>query len=343
MSIDAVHQWTPCINGRREAGALAWVAHVMSTEFRSTSFVCPNAAAAPIDAVLREHFEGSSWAAVRKLVTSGKVLINGNYAASPRDVVLPGATVELRMTAPRRRSDAADDSLIEYVDADVVVVRKPAGLSSVRHDNEPTSLEEVLPEVLRRRGMRNVHRVEVVHRLDKVTSGLMLFALNDAARRHLKEQLRVRSVGRVYAAVVHGEIQNQTISLRLVRDRGDGVRGITTDPTLGNHATTHVKVLERVGRVTLVECRLETGRTHQIRIHLSAQGHPIVGDAVYGKGRDAVGRRAPRTLLHAQSIEFQHPKEDRRVRFEQGPPPDFVNYLATQRGSTGVQGKMPRR
>ena len=122
-----------------------------------------------------------------------------------------------------------------------------------------------------------------MHRLDRDTSGLLVFARTAEAQQHLEHQFRTHSTRRRYLAVVRGAVESQTIESRLVRDRGDGRRGSTTLPNVGRRAVTHVRAVERLGDYTLIECRLETGRTHQIRIHLSELGHPLCGDKVYGQ------------------------------------------------------------
>ncbi len=299
--------------------------------FKSDSFRTPGDAPTRLDAALRAHFAGASWGAVRKLVSSGKVSVDGQRVTDPGANVQPGVEVQVRMAAPRRPPEFTNDPLIEFLDAHVVVVRKPVGISSQAHENEERSLEDVVRETLRRLGTRHAGRLRVVHRLDKVTSGLLVYARTDAAQQHLKDQFRVHSVGRRYLAVAHGDVRDQTIALRLVRDRGDGIRGTTLNPALGHHAVTHVKALERLRGCTLVECRLETGRTHQIRIHLAELNHPIVGDPLYTRGFRGHLIDCERTLLHAQTLAFDHPAQSRRLSFQQDPPREFEQFLSSRR------------
>ena len=296
-------------------------------EFKSKSFEYSGDGASALDRVIRDQFAGASWAAVRKLISSNKVVINGKACGDPRVTLRAGDVVELNMAAPRRGSAAAPDPLIEFVDADVVVVRKPIGIASERHKNESRNLEDVVRETLRRTGTRSSGRLRVVHRLDKVTSGLIVFARNDIAQKHLKEQFRAHTTGRRYVALAHGRVEAQSIDYRLVRNRGDGIRGTTSDAVQGYHAVTHVKPLEYYRDCTLVECRLETGRTHQIRIHLAARWSPVVGDPIYTKGFEGELLECSRTLLHAQSLAFDHPTQSRRLKFEQALPKDFEDYL----------------
>jgi 23S rRNA pseudouridine1911/1915/1917 synthase len=170
-----------------------------------------------------------------------------------------------------------------------------------------------------------------VHRLDRDTGGLLVFARTRKAERHLALQFRNHTVHRRYLAVVPGHVTAQRIESRLVRDRGDGRRGSTADPTAGRIAITHVRPLELLPDYTVIECRLETGRTHQIRIHLSELGHPLCGEKIYtrplrGKPpRDTSG--APRLALHAVELGFQHPATARRLRFLYPLPRDLADFL----------------
>jgi 23S rRNA pseudouridine1911/1915/1917 synthase len=160
----------------------------------------------------------------------------------------------------------------------------------------------------------------------------MVFARSVDAERHLVHQFRKHTIHRVYLAIVQGDIAEPlTIKSQLVRDRGDGRRGSTKLPDVGQHAVTHVRPLERFGAYTLVECRLETGRTHQIRIHLSEQGHFVCGDKVYCQPlfqKPQVDRSgAPRVALHATELGFVHPQTGQQIDFQQDLPPDLAQFL----------------
>ncbi len=163
----------------------------------------------------------------------------------------------------------------------------------------------------------------MVQRLDKETSGLVVFARTVPAKRALKNQFRAHSVHRRYDALVHGSAENATFRSRLVKDRGDGVSGSTDNPTLGREAVTHVRVLARLAGATHVECRLETGRTHQIRIHLSEAGHPLLGERVYVRGHAGELIAAPRLMLHARELGFVHPTNGRDLDFVDPLPEDM--------------------
>ena len=190
----------------------------------------------------------------------------------------------------------------------------------------------------------------VVHRLDKETSGVMVFTRTWLAKQSLTQQFRVHTVHRRYLAIAHGAVRKRTFRSHLLADRGDGLRGsargkVTASPSkarLGQHqgrgagaggqlAITHVEPVEALEGATLVACELETGRTHQIRVHLSEAGHPVVGERVYIRGFQGEPIPAPRLMLHAAELGFVHPSTNAEVRFERPPPADFEETLARLR------------
>jgi 23S rRNA pseudouridine1911/1915/1917 synthase len=251
------------------------------------------------------------------------------------------------------RPPQTEDVKIRFLDGHVVVIEKPAGITTVRHPEEdewpdrrkqlqPT-LDELLPRVVARYEKKplpkgKVPRIRPVHRLDRDTSGLMVFARTVEAERHLGKQFKRHTIHRRYLAIILGHLAAQTIDTYLVRDRGDKRRGSTTLPGVGKRAVTHVRPIEDLGRYSLVECRLETGRTHQIRIHLAELGHPLCGEKVYNQPLfkppivDQSG--APRVALHAAELGFEHPISGEELRFEMKLPADlqtFVTRLRQQR------------
>ncbi|HTV24378.1 MAG TPA: RluA family pseudouridine synthase [Polyangiaceae bacterium] len=304
----------------------------MAFEFRSETFRAELSAPTPLENVLRQRFPEASWSAIRRLIGTGKVRVASVAASEPRRLVPPGADVQIQMTAPRTKPGfTAAAEYVMFCDRDVVVVRKPVGISSVEHEDEPTCLATELRDWLSRHEKRSCPPLKTVHRLDKVTSGVMVFARTQAAQLALKEQFRAHTTGRHYVAVAHGRVHDATLSYRLVRNRGDGLRGVTNDPNLGRHSVTHVAVREVLPRCTLVQCRLETGRTHQIRIHLAHTGHPVVGDTLYGRDHEGPAIESPRTLLHAASLSFTHPHDRRRLEFEDPVPEDFEAVVRRER------------
>ncbi len=286
--------------------------------------------ARPLDRALRDVFPQASWSQVRRLIETGKVNVDGVRRCDPRSFVRAGQALEVRLSAPRPRAGALPSTAILHVDAHVVVVDKPAGISTVPYElNERGTLEELLRAELRRSS--NVPRADaplgVVHRLDKPTSGVMVFARTLSAKRQLEQQFRRHSIERRYLALCHGELPSQTLRSRLVQDRGDGLRGSTDHPRLGRDAITHVEALERFGSASLVGCRLETGRTHQIRIHLSEAGHPLLGEPVYVRNYGGPLLTAPRLMLHAAELGFLHPASGALLRFRSPPPSDMQSVL----------------
>lgn len=293
--------------------------------FRDATFTAVPPARA-LDRILREHLSGASWNDVRRLVRTGKVRVDGVVETDSTRTLSAGATVAIRMSAPKPTTDGpvARDAIV-YADAHLVVVRKPAGVATVPFDDERDTLDRLVQSLLRKTGAPGSSApLGVVQRLDKETSGLIMFARTTTAKRHLQQQLRVHSVHRRYLAIVHGRVESRTFRSFLVRDRGDGLRGSTENSRLGREAVTRVVAEEPLAGATLVRCALETGRTHQIRIHLSEAGHPIVGDRVYTGDYKGEPIGASRLMLHAAELGFQHPVTGRELRFEEPLPSDMA-------------------
>lgn len=302
--------------------------HVLPTELRDGR----------LDRALRSLYSDASWTELRRLIETGKVTVDGARVADAGETVRGGQSVEIRMAAPRREAHGElSRGVIEYLDAEVVLVKKPAGVSTVPFDDgEQGALSQRLLPLLRRidGAQRKTSSLGIVHRIDKETSGLVVFARTFAAKRHLAQQFREHTVTRRYVALAHGDVREGTFQSRLVQDRGDGLRGSTTNPKLGLPSTTHVRVLERLANTTLIECKLETGRTHQIRIHLSEAGHPLLGERAYVRGFAGEQLAAPRLMLHAAALGFVHPRSGERLEFTQPWPPDFVGVLSALGAAT---------
>jgi 23S rRNA pseudouridine1911/1915/1917 synthase len=251
---------------------------------------------------------------------------------------------------------ASENVTIRHADSHIVVVDKPSGLTTMRHAREaaefgrraqrflPATLADLLPALMSR-GKAKGGPVRAVHRLDKDTSGLVVFARSVNAERHLGKQFRAHSIERRYVAIVRGQAKSGRIESYLIDDRGDGRRGSTNEPTRGKRAVTHVKVLEDLCDYTLVECRLDTGRTHQVRIHLGEQGTPICGERVYDRplhGKplpDTSGAR--RLALHASLLGLDHPATGKRMVWSSPLPKDMEMLLKKLRGRNG-RDKSPR-
>jgi 23S rRNA pseudouridine1911/1915/1917 synthase len=304
-------------------------------------------------ALLRARLPDLSWSQVRRLVEARHVRINGELCLDPARRLREGVVVEL-LARPLPVPRKYETIVLRHLDEHVVVVEKPSGTATVRHPAErawpqrrkalePT-LEDLVPPIIARQEgrprQRPFPRLRVVHRLDKETSGLVVFARTVAAERGLGKQFHAHTVTRRYLAVVPGFVAPQTVCTRLVRDRGDGRRGSTQSQEEGKEAVTHVEVVERLGGYTLLACRLETGRTHQIRIHLAELGHPVCGDKVYAhlsNGQVRPDRSgAPRLALHAAELGFAHPVSGEALRWSMALPADLDDFLRRlrRRGNT---------
>ena len=298
-----------------------------------------------VAAALREWLPGKSWGQIRRLMKGRQVMVSGNLCVDAGRRLKLQDVVKV-LPQPAAPPPRADDIKIRYLDEQVVVVEKPAGMTSNRHKEEehwpakrkqlqPT-LDELLPQVIARTDPRLRRRkgipppVRAVHRLDRETSGLMVFARTVRAERNLGEQFRHHTTFRRYIAIVQGSVEARTISTRLVRDRGDGRRGSTNLPHVGKPATTHIRPLDQLPGYTMIECQLETGRTHQIRIHLAEQGNPVCGDKLYHlpmfQKPIPDTSNAPRLALHAAEIGLTHPMTGEELRFAMPLPPDLKEF-----------------
>lgn len=288
-----------------------------------------------LDRAVRARLADVSWNRVRSWIEQGKIALNGALVFESQRTVGAGDALEFFPTGQRHAGPKSDVPWIVHRDSQVVVVDKPAGVATVPYENsERDSLDRRVASVLGAKGRSAA--IHVVHRLDKETSGLLVFARTDAALKSLKNQFRFHTTHRRYLAIVHGRARSVTYKSRLIQDRGDGIRGSTNHPELGREAITHVRVLEVRGELSLIECELETGRTHQIRIHLSEAGHPLVGERVYSRGYAGELEAAPRLLLHAAELGFDHPTEHQRLEYRQDPPEDFLTFWAA-RAPAGVK------
>src|SRR5262245_10855210 len=291
------------------------------------------------------------WSKVKKLVESGQVRVAGQKITDPALRLKLGKRVDVAPHGPPPKDQKPSRAklreaptydgpvpVLVYSDDSIAVVNKPPGLTTMRHADEtaefgerakhylPATLADLLPAMLGRPGKP----VRAVHRIDRDTSGVIVFARTQPAEVHLTEQFKAHTVERRYLALVRGRPKSLTIESQLVRDRGDGRRGSSSSGD-GQRAVTHVKSLEQLGDFALVECRLETGRTHQVRIHLGEADWPLVGERVYDRppnGQplpDASGARRP--MLHATRLGLTHPATGERMTWESQPAEDFKVLL----------------
>ena len=277
---------------------------------------------------------GAAWSLARRLCSEGRVTVDGRRCIDPASRVAPGTVVVVDLQAPRHRTGPLAADAIVHCDDDLVVVDKPAGMLSVADDpGNRDTLVDCLRTLLRRTGERGVAApLGVVHRLDRDTSGVMVFARTAHAKRALAAQFRDHTIDRIYHAIAHGAVGATRAETSLVADRGDGMRGSHghfrrpkgAAPIAAKRSVTHIRPLAALAGATLVECRLETGRQHQIRIHLSELGHPLVGERVYIRDYRGPRIEAARPMLHARTLGFVHPRTGEHLLFEREPPEDFL-------------------
>jgi 23S rRNA pseudouridine1911/1915/1917 synthase len=269
------------------------------------------------------------------------VTVDDERCLDPASRVMPGAVVAVDQHAPKRRNGPLPQTAMVFYDENVVIVDKPAGMLTVADQagNKDTLVDHTRM-LLRRIGGRGIDRpLAVVHRLDKDTSGLIAFARTAHAKRVLAAQFREHSIERTYHAIAHGSAPARRVETYLVLDRGDQLRGSYghfraangEPPREARRSVTHIRPIARLAGATLVECRLETGRQHQIRIHLSELGHPLVGEQVYIRDYGGPRIEAARTMLHARTLGFAHPRSGDRIWFEREPPDDFLAMLESLR------------
>ena len=294
---------------------------------------------ATVAAALRRQLPDASWAQVRKLCTTGKVFVDDERALDPARRLRAGQRVALNHAAPRPDLTPPGFRIV-FDDAHLVVVDKPSGVSSVPFDRKETGTAmDLVRAVWRRKGKRaTATPLYIVHRIDKDTSGLLCFAKTRLAERALHTVFQRHAAARAYLALAEGDVGAMRIESNIVADRGDGIRGSTRHAGQGQHAVTFVEPLRRLPKATLCRVRLETGRTHQIRIHLSERGHPIVGETVYIRDllrAEKTPIAAPRLMLHAALLGFDHPVTGKRVEWTAPPPADFIAVFEALRGSRG--------
>lgn len=302
--------------------------------------VADDQADATLAKVVRSLYADLPWSQARALCDRGHVLVSGSTTRNAARRMQTGERVEVVPVARPRAPKPTGLPEILHLDRDLVVVNKPTGIVTVPYAaGDRETLLELTRGALRKRDRRGHGELGVVQRLDKETTGVMLFARTLTAKRILQQQWRVHSIERRYLALCHGRPRDATHETFLLQDRGDGLRGSHgryrrargAPPAAAKRAVTHISPRQPLGPASLVECRLETGRQHQIRIHLSEAGHPLLGEAVYI--RDYAGRKlkAPRVMLHAHTLGLDHPRTGERLRFTVDPPDDFEACLAALR------------
>ena len=266
---------------------------------------------------------------VQKLISRGAALVEGRERKGSYKLTA-GESVELTLPEPEPLDIRAEDIPLSvlYEDHDIIVVDKPRGM--VVHPaagiSSGTLVNALLFHCRDLSGINGALRPGIVHRLDKDTSGVMVAAKNDAAHLDLAEQIRTKSAQRTYLAVVHGNIREEagTIKGAIGRHPTDRQR-MAIVREHGKEAVTHFRVRERFGAYTLIECRLETGRTHQIRVHMTSIGHPLVNDPKYGPRKTPFAIKGQ--ALHSRSLTLRHPASGEQMTFEAPIPEDFAGII----------------
>jgi 23S rRNA pseudouridine1911/1915/1917 synthase len=297
-----------------------------------------------LSAALRTRMPESSWSEVKQMVAARRAQIDGEVCLDPARRLREGQTVALTANAPPPPRQHPE-IVIRHLDHHFVVAEKPSGLCTVRHPSErawparrkalhPT-LEDLLPALIaaheKRRRKGTLPRLRIVHRLDKETSGLLVFARTPLGESSLGLQFRKHTVVRRYLAVIPGSLPSQRIESHLIADRGDGRRGSTRDPQSGKKAVTHMELVEKLPAYSVMECRL----------HLAETGHPVCGEKVYnrrpGEAAQPDVSRAPRLALHAAELGFVHPVTGKTMHWKMPMPADLAQWLTSLRAGEHVR------
>ncbi len=290
---------------------------------------------------------GLSRERIKALIGEGRVILNGQAVTQPSFKPAEGAAYAVSVPEVAAAEAAPQDIplVVVYEDADLIVVDKPAGL--VVHP-AAGNLDGTLVNALLHHcagqlsGIGGVARPGIVHRIDKDTSGLLVVAKTDAAHEGLARQFADHSLERAYLAITAGVPSplSGTVRGNIARSGADRKKMALVADGRGKHAITHYRTLEQLRGAALIECRLETGRTHQVRVHLASIGHPLVGDPVYGRPRASLRPLLAelgfhRQALHAAVLGFTHPVSGEAVRFESAAPTDFQELLEGLRAESG--------
>jgi 23S rRNA pseudouridine1911/1915/1917 synthase len=305
-----------------------------------------------LDRFLASQLPEMSRTHIQSLMDEGRVLVDGS-AMKPSHRIEQGATIVVEIPPPPTPGVPAENIELEilYEDADIAVVNKAAGM--IVHPGAGGGAGTLVAALLNRygtsEGLSTVGgplRPGIVHRLDKETSGVMLIARTDAAHLKLVAEFRDREVEKTYIALLHGAVKGELgrVELPVARDLNRRAR-MTARRREGREARTDWRVLLRLAGFSLIEAGLHTGRTHQIRVHFSTLGWPVVGDTLYGAPRQerVSGTLLPildRNFLHAARIAFSHPRTGKRVEFRAPLPEDLVNYLRTVAEATKTEARL---
>lgn len=282
-----------------------------------------------LDAYVAKEIDEVSRSYVQKLIKDGLVYVNDKQVKSSY-LVKEGDSIKVELPQPKILEIIPEDLPIDivYEDKDVVIINKSQNM--VVHpapgNYSGTLVNALLFHIDNLSSINGVIRPGIVHRLDKDTSGMLIVAKNDKAHRILSEELKMRNIKRVYTALVHGVLSDDEGRIdapigRHAKDR----KKMTVTKNNSKDAITHYKVLDRYNKYTLVEVKLETGRTHQIRVHMAHINHPVVGDPVYSNGKNEFS--LDKQMLHATKLGFIHPSSEEYMKFEIDLPEYFNNII----------------
>ena len=282
-----------------------------------------------IDAYLSEKLEDTSRVTIQRLIANAKVLVNGKTVKASYKVQV-GDTIQVEEEIPVEISLKAQNIPVDiiYEDQDIIVVNKPKGMVvHPANGNPDETLVNAIMAICKDSlsGIGGEIRPGIVHRLDKDTSGIIIVAKNDKAHIHLSEQIKEHQVKKTYIALVRGIVKENEATINMPIGRSEKDRKKMAVTKKGKEAITHFKVIQRYDKYTLLQVNIETGRTHQIRVHLSQIGYPIVGDEVYSNGKNEWNVKGQ--CLHAKSLEFTHPITGEKMYLEAKLPEYFENIL----------------
>lgn len=285
-----------------------------------------------LDSYIANEDKNLSRSMIQKLLQENKITVNGNNVKASYKVQ-NGDKIQIEIEAPKEVKIEAEDIPVEviYEDEDIIVVNKPKGLVVHPANGNPdgtlvNAIMAICKDSLS--GIGGKLRPGIVHRLDKDTSGLLIVAKNDKAHIEMSEQIKNRKVKKTYIALVRGTIAENEATINMPIGRSTRDRKKMAVDKKGKEAITHFKVLNRYttskASYTLLEVEIETGRTHQIRVHMAEIGHPVIGDAVYSNGRNEFGVQGQ--CLHAKKLEFTHPITGKEMKLE-APMPEYFNNI----------------
>ena len=282
-----------------------------------------------LDSYIVTEDKDLSRATIQRLSEEGNILVNGTIKKNSYKVKT-GDIIEINIPEIKETKLEAQDIPIEivYEDSDIIVVNKPKGLVvHPANGNLDGTLVNAIMNICKDSlsGIGGEKRPGIVHRLDKDTSGLLIIAKNDKAHINMSEQIKNRKVNKKYIALVRGVIKENeaTINMPIARSKKDRKK-MAVDKN-GKEAITHFKVLKRYDNYTLLEIKIDTGRTHQIRVHMSEIGHPVIGDEVYSNGKNEFNVKGQ--MLHAKSLDFTHPITGKKMHLEADIPDYFKNVI----------------